>query len=78
LNVQRASDVRQTEIHKAESLVCDPSPVEVEISIAKLKRFKSPGSDQIVAELIQARGEILHSKIHKLISSIWNTEILPD
>jgi hypothetical protein len=31
----------------------------VEIAIAKLKKYKSPGSDQIPAELIQAEGEIL-------------------
>jgi hypothetical protein len=37
-----------------------------------LERYKSPGSDQIPAELIQAGGEILRSKIHKLINSIWN------
>jgi hypothetical protein len=36
-----------------------------------LKRYKSPGSDQIPAELIRAGSEILHSKIHKLIKSIW-------
>jgi hypothetical protein len=51
-------DVRQTEMHTAELLVPDPSPCEVEIATAKLKRFKSPGSDQIPAELIQAGGEI--------------------
>jgi hypothetical protein len=77
LNVHRDSDVRQIEIHTAESLAPDPNPFEVEIVIAKLKRFKSPGSDQIPAELIQA-GEILRSKIHELIHSIWNTEKLPD
>jgi hypothetical protein len=33
---------------------------------------------QIPAKLIQAVGEILHSKIHKLINSIWNKEKLPD
>jgi hypothetical protein len=59
-------------------LVPDPSLFEVEIAIAKLKRFKSPGSDQIPAELIQAGGEILRSKIHKLINSVWNNEELPD
>jgi hypothetical protein len=52
-------------------LVPDPSPFEVEIAIAKLKKYKLPGSDQILEELIQA-GEILHSKICKLINSIWN------
>jgi hypothetical protein len=54
LNVYGASDVRQIEIlHTAE------------FTIAKLKKFKSPDSDQIWAELIQAGGEILCSKIHR-------------
>jgi hypothetical protein len=46
--------------------------------IAKLKRYRSPDSDEIPAELIQAGGEILRSKIHKLINYIWNKEELPD
>jgi hypothetical protein len=37
-----------------------------------------PGIYHIPAELIQAGGEILHSKIYKLIKSIWNKEDLPD
>jgi hypothetical protein len=40
------------------------------------RKGKSPGSDEIPAELIQAGGEILRSKIHKLINSIWNKEKL--
>jgi hypothetical protein len=40
--------------------------------------YKSTGSDQIPTELIQAGGEILRFKIHKLINSIWNKEELPD
>jgi hypothetical protein len=50
----------------------------VEIVVAKLKKYKSPGSDRIPAELIQAGGEILLSAIHKLINSVWNTEELSD
>jgi hypothetical protein len=42
-----------------------------------LKSYKSPGSCEILAEQIQ-RGEILCSKIHKLINSILNKEELPD
>jgi hypothetical protein len=38
----------------------------------------SPGADKIPAELIQARGKILHSEIHKLINLIWNKEELPN
>jgi hypothetical protein len=44
LNVHNASDVRQIEIHMAELLVPGPSRLEVEIAIAKLKKYKSPGS----------------------------------
>jgi hypothetical protein len=52
--------------------------LEVGIAIAKLKKHKSPGSDPIPAELIQAGGEMLLSAIHKLINSVWNKEQLPD
>jgi hypothetical protein len=54
LNVQNFSDVGQIEIQTADPLVPGPSHLEVEISIAKLKKYKSPGSDQILAELYQA------------------------
>jgi hypothetical protein len=47
LNVQRVNDVRQMEIYTDESLVLEPSPQEVKISIAKFIGYKSPGSDQI-------------------------------
>jgi hypothetical protein len=78
LNVHNVSDVRQIEVQRAEPLVPGPSRLEVEIAIATLKKYKSPGSDQIPAELIQAGGEMLLSAIHKLINSIWNKEELPD
>jgi hypothetical protein len=51
VNVHRVSDVRQIEIHTSESLVPGISPVEVEIDSAKLKRYKSPSSDQNSAEI---------------------------
>jgi hypothetical protein len=57
--------------------VSEPSLVEVEIAIGKLKSCKSPGTDQILAELIKTWGETLCSEIHKLICSIWNKEELP-
>jgi hypothetical protein len=49
LNVQRAGGVRQTEMHTAEPFVTEPSSSEVEVAIGKLKRYKSPGVDQIPA-----------------------------
>jgi hypothetical protein len=78
LIVYRARDIRQIEIHTAEPLIPDPSHFKVEIAIAKLKRFKSPGSDKIPAELIQEGGEELRSKIHDLINSVCNMDKLPD
>jgi hypothetical protein len=78
LNVHNVSDVRQIEVHKAEPLVPGPSRLEVGIAIVKLKKYKSPDSDQIPAELIQAEAKILLTAIHKLINSVWNKEELPD
>jgi hypothetical protein len=52
--VHNVSDVRQIEVHTAEPLVPGPSCLEVESPIAKLKKCKSPGSDQIPVELSQA------------------------
>jgi hypothetical protein len=65
LNVHNVSYVRWIEVHMANLLVPDPSRLEVQIAVAKLKMYKSPGSDQIPAELIQAGGEMLLSAIPK-------------
>jgi hypothetical protein len=73
LNVHNVSGVWHIEVHTAET-----SRLKVENAIAKLKKYESPGSDQIPSELIQAGGEMLLSAIHKLINSIWDKEELPD
>jgi hypothetical protein len=39
LNVHNVSDIWQIEVHTAEPLVPGPSHLEVEIAIAKLKKF---------------------------------------
>ena len=78
LNVHRAHDVRQTETHTAEPLVPEPSVFEVELAIEKLKSHKSPGIDQIPAELIKEGGRTIRYQIYKLIVSIWNKEELPE
>jgi len=59
--VHGVRDIRQTESHIDEPLLS----------------YISPSSDQIPAELIQARGEMLHSEIHELTKSVWNKEELP-
>jgi hypothetical protein len=70
LNIHRVHDVRQMDRHTAEPLMLEPSLIKVEIAVRKLKRYKSPGTDQIPTELIRARGETLCSEVHKLIHSI--------
>jgi len=70
------NDVRQTETHTSEPLLCEPTSLLVEIAIEKLKRYKSSGIDQTPAKLIQSGGNMLHSKIFKL-NSVWNKEELP-
>jgi hypothetical protein len=78
LNMHGVSDVRQAEIHTAEPLVPEPSVLEVELAIEKLKSHKSPGIEQIPAELIKAGCRTICCVIHKLIISIWNKEELPE
>jgi hypothetical protein len=46
-------------IHTAEPLVSGLIHLEVEITIAKLKKYKSSGSDQIPAQLIQGGGKTI-------------------
>jgi hypothetical protein len=77
LNVHGVHDVRQMDIHTAVPLVPEPSLVEVEIAIGKLKSCKSPDTDNIPDELIKAGCETLYSKIHRLICCIWNKKELP-
>ena len=56
MNVHGVNDVKQTDNHTAQPLVPEPSAFEVDLAIEKLKSHKSPGIDQIPAELIKAGG----------------------
>jgi hypothetical protein len=76
LNVHGVNDVRQTEIYTAEPLP-EPSASGFELATVKLKRHKSPGINQIPAELIKAGGKTILSEIHKIVISIWNKEEMP-
>ena len=78
LNVNEDKDIRQAEIHTVEPLVPEPSAFVVELAIGKLKNHKSPGIDQIPAELIKAGSRTICCVIHILIISIWNKEELPE
>jgi hypothetical protein len=57
LNVQWVGSIRQTEIWTAEPFVPEPSISEAEVAVGNMKRCKLPGSDQILAELIQGGGK---------------------
>jgi len=48
------------------------------LAIGNLKSHKSPGIDQIPAELIKAGAKTIRCEIHKLLISIWNKEELPE
>ena len=54
----------------------EPSLIEVELAIEKLKRHKATGVDNIPSELTQAGGGKLYEEIHKLIVLIWSKEEL--
>ena len=73
-NVHGVNDFRQTEIHTAEPPEPELNAFEVEMAIDKLKSHKSPGTEQISAEMTKAGGGTICYEIHKLITSIWNKE----
>jgi hypothetical protein len=59
-------------------LVLKPSHFEDETDIEKLTWYNAPGNGQILAELIQAGGDVLlYREIYKLVNSVWNKEELP-
>jgi len=71
-------DVGQTEIHTAEPLIPVPSASEFELAIDEIKKHKYPSIDEIPAELIKVGCRTICFEIHKLITSIWKKEKLPD
>jgi len=79
LNVFGVNDVRQTELYTSYPLLAELSAFEFKKATEKLKESnKSPGIDQIPAELIKAGGRTVCCDIHKLTNSVWNKEELPE
>ena len=68
------NDIKHIDIHTAEPLVSELSAFEVDLAIEKLKSHKSPGIDQILAELVKEGGRTIRYQIHKLIVSIWKRD----
>lgn len=69
-------DVRKTVTHTAEKLLSEFRPSEVGIATKNLEKYRFPGINQILLELIQAVDGTLHSNIHELIYSVWCEEEL--
>ena len=72
LNVHGVNDIKHTVIQTAESLVPEQNAFEFELAIEKLRSPKTPGIDQIRADLIEAGVRKICHEIRKLIVSIWN------
>ena len=78
LNKPSIQRTEQSTYDTAEPEVQDPTYEEVTEAINRLKNRKSPGEDNIPAELIKAAGARLWSRIHQLILKVWQEEKLPD
>jgi len=66
--VHGVNDFRQTEIHRAEPLVPEPSAFEAEMATGKLKRHISPGTDHIPAELFKCLKQRIEQFTHRSIN----------
>jgi hypothetical protein len=64
VKIHRVSDVRQTEIHTVGLLVPVSCAFKFELFVEKPKSYKSPGINQIPAELIKAESRIIRPEIH--------------
>ena len=56
----------------------EPSAFEVEMATENQKWHKSPGIDQIPAELIKVGGRTIQSEVHKRTNFAWSKEELPE
>ena len=67
LNVNQSTSHEGSEVYTA-VYIPEPSLIEVELAIEKLKRHKATGVDHIPSELIQAGG----GKLYEEIQTYWN------
>jgi len=50
---------------------------EVRSAIRKMKKKKTPGSDEITTEVIKAGGDSMVDMLHKIFNVIWRSEMTP-
>ena len=71
------NDVRQTKMHPVEPLVAESCAFEFELTIKKLKRHKSPGIDQIPAELVKSGRRTISYEIYKYSVALVRERTIP-
>jgi hypothetical protein len=64
-------------MHSAEPLVPEPGSFVNEIANEKLEKYKLPGINQILGQMIHIGGKSLCPEMHKLIHYILTKEKLP-
>jgi hypothetical protein len=74
----RPSNATYIQYSTAEPCISNPSRLEINWSINKLKNNKAPRESNEVAELLKNSGETLKNEIWKMINFIWEKEILPE
>lgn len=77
LLLQLLKFIRVGKIHGANSFVRELSSFDVQIATEKSKTYEPSSTEEIPAELIQARGETLRPEIHKRFNYFCNEEGLP-
>ena len=62
----------------AEPLVTEPSQQEMEKAVCSLKINKSPGGDDVIAEVIKNARQELKKRLRALTCKKWRDENMPD
>ncbi|CAI6370121.1 unnamed protein product [Macrosiphum euphorbiae] len=79
LNCEAPDEVYSLNLVAEEEQECpEPSLDEIRFQIKILKNHKSPGEDQIHAELLKKGGEEMTFRLWKLIHRIWLSEKVPE
>lgn len=67
----RPSDASYLQYSKAEPCISNPSRLQINWNINKLKNHKATGESNVVAELLKNNEKTLKNEIWKIINLIW-------